>query len=166
MKTTDKMVLFYGQSECYSNWHKSAFWVKGIYFDNGEQYMMYCKAIFFGDTDAAWKILAEPDPAKVKGLGRAVQGYVDEKWAENRLRFVRRGLLEKARQHPGIKVQLLATGDRILVEASPSDVIWGIGLRETDPLALDPANWRGENLLGQAWMWVREQLRMEERLAA
>lgn len=166
MKTTDKFVLFYGQSECYSNWHKAGFWVKSIYFANGEQYMMYCKAMFFGDAEIAALILDEPDPGAVKVLGRKVKGYVDELWAENRLRFVRRGLLEKARQHPGIKVQLLATGDKILVEASPSDIIWGIGLRETDPRALDPAQWRGENLLGQAWMWVREQLRNEELQAA
>ncbi|MEX3983776.1 NADAR family protein [Paraburkholderia sp. EG287A] len=166
MKTTDNLVLFYGQSEFYSNWNKSSFIVKGLKFANGETYMMYCKAMFFGDEETAAKILSETDPARVKALGRAVKGYVDEKWAENRLRFVRRGLLEKARQHPGIKVQLLATGNKVLAEASPSDLIWGIGLRENDPLALDPKNWRGQNLLGQAWMWVREQLRKETPLAA
>lgn len=166
MKTTDKLVLFYGQSEFYSNWNKAGFIVKGLRFANGEQYMMYCKAMFFGDEETAAKILAEPDPAKVKALGRQVKGYVDEQWAANRLRFVRRGLLEKARQHPGIKAQLLATGNKILAEASPSDLIWGIGLRENDPLALDPKNWRGLNLLGEAWMWVREQLRMEDALTA
>jgi ribA/ribD-fused uncharacterized protein len=164
MKTTFKMVLFYGQSECYSNWNPTGFTVKGVLFANGEQYMMYCKAMFFKDADTAKLILAEPDPAKVKALGRKVKGYVEKDWADNRLRFVRRGLLEKARQHPEIARQLLATGYRILVEASPSDKIWGIGLSETDPLALDPTNWRGQNLLGQAWMWVRDQLRAEQQL--
>ncbi|KVP75212.1 hypothetical protein WJ96_05495 [Burkholderia ubonensis] len=166
MKVTDEFVLFYGQSEFYSNWNKTGFTVKDIRFANGEQYMMYCKAMFFGDAETAALILAEPDPSKVKGLGRAVKGYVDAQWAANRLRFVRRGLLEKARQHPEIRAQLLATGDRILVEASPSDTIWGIGLRETDPRALDPSQWRGQNLLGQAWMWVRDQLRAEMTQAA
>jgi ribA/ribD-fused uncharacterized protein len=166
MKTTDNLVLFYGQSEFYSNWNKRRFTVKNVTFDNGEQYMMYCKAVFFGDWDTAVLILAEPDPAKVKALGRKVKGYDDAQWAANRLRFVRRGLLEKARQNPAVRVQLLATGDKILAEASPWDLIWGIGLRETDPLALDPKNWRGQNLLGEAWMWVREQLRKEMPLAA
>lgn len=161
MKTTDTLVLFYGQSEFYSNWNMAGFTVKDVRFANGEQYMMYCKAKFFGDEATATQVLAEPDPGKVKALGRAVVGYDDAQWAANRLRIVRRGLLEKARQHQFIRRALLASGDRILVEASPYDTIWGIGLRENDPRALDPAQWRGDNLLGQAWMWVRDQLRAE-----
>ncbi len=166
MKITEKFLLFYGRSEVYSNWNKSGFTVKGIFFANGEQYMMYCKAMFFNDAATAAPILAEPDPEKVKILGRAVQGFNEAAWIENRLRLVRRGLLEKARQNPHIKAQLLATGDLILVEASPPDRIWGIGLGENDPRALDPAQWRGLNLLGEAWMWVRAQLRAELALAA
>lgn len=159
MKITDTFVLFYGQSEFYSNWNMTGFTVKGIRFANGEQYMMYCKAKFFGDADTATRILAEPDPRNVKALGRAVRGYDDAKWSATRLKFVSRGLLEKAMQNPRIQEELLGTGDRILVEASPYDTIWGIGLKETDPRALDMSQWRGENLLGQAWMWVREVLR-------
>lgn len=166
MKITETLVLFYGQSEFYSNWNKKGFTVKDIRFANGEQYLMYCKAMFFGDAETAAKILAEPDPKEVKKLGRAVKGYVDAQWAANRLRFMRRGLLEKARQNPEIKEQLLATGHRVLVEASPYDPIWGIGLSENDPRALEPAQWRGQNLLGQAWMWVRAELRAEMELAA
>jgi len=166
MKITDKFVLFYGRTEVYSNWHKAGFTVKGIAFANGEQYMMYCKAMFFKDEATAARILAEPDPQKVKALGKAVKPFVEAEWAANRLRFVRRGLLEKARQNPAIKEQLLATGDRILVEAAPPDKIWGIGLGENDPRALDPAKWLGLNLLGQAWMWVRDQLRAELALVA
>ncbi len=164
MKTTFSMVLFYGKSECYSNWNPTGFRVKGIWFANGEQYMMYCKAMFFKDAETAKLILAQPDPQKVKSLGRDVKGFVEKDWVENRLRFVRRGLLEKARQNPEIARQLLATGNRILVEASTSDRNWGIGLGESDPRALDQAQWRGLNLLGQAWMWVREQLRAEQQL--
>lgn len=161
MKITDAFVLFYGQSEIYSNWNKAGFTVKDIRFANGEQYMMYCKAKFFKDEATAALILAEPDPKKVKVLGYAVKPYIDAEWAANRLRFVRRGLLEKARQNPHIAEQLLATGARTLVEAAPPDRIWGIGLGENDPRALDPTQWRGQNLLGQAWMWVREQLQAD-----
>lgn len=166
MKITEKFLLFYGRSEVYSNWHKSGFTVKGLFFANGEQYMMYCKAMFFKDAATAALILKERDPQKVKALGRAVQGFIKSAWDANCLRLVRRGLLEKARQNPDIKAQLLATGERILVEASPPDKIWGIGLGENDPRALDPAQWLGLNLLGQAWMWVRDQLRAELALAA
>lgn len=166
MKITDKFLLFYGRSEIYSNWHKSGFTVKGIRFANGEQYMMYCKAKFFNDEATAALILAEPDPQKVKVLGQAVTPFDEDAWAANRLRLVRRGLLEKARQNPLIALQLMRTGDRIIVEAAPPDRIWGIGMGENDPRALDPDQWLGQNLLGQAWMWVRDQLRAEMRLAA
>jgi ribA/ribD-fused uncharacterized protein len=161
MKITDELVLFYGQSEFYSNWNKASFWFKGLHFDNGEQFMMFRKAMLFGDMDMAWKILAEPDPAEVKALGRSVSGFVEKVWVANRQRVVREGLLEKARQHPRGKAMLLATGNRILVEASGSDVIWGIGLRENDPHALDPTKWRGLNELGEGWMWVRGVLQAE-----
>ena len=161
MKTTNKFVLFYGQSEFYSNWNNSSFWFRGLHFDNGEQFMMFRKAMLFGDIDMAWKILAQPDPAKVKQLGREVKGFVEKVWVETRQRLVREGLLEKARQHPKDRAMLLATGNRTLAEASRSDIIWGIGLGEDDPRALDPKKWRGLNELGEGWMWVREQLRAE-----
>ncbi|MDO8416564.1 MAG: NADAR family protein [Agitococcus sp.] len=158
MKTTNELVLFYGRSEFYSNWHATGFRMYGLPFANGEQFMMYCKAMTFGDEVVMAKILKESDPAKVKALGRMVQPYDDEKWAAVRLNLVQRGLLEKARTHPAIAQALLATGTRLLVEASPWDKIWGIGLKETDPRALNPAQWQGLNLLGQAWMWVRQEL--------
>lgn len=163
MKITDKFVLFYGRSEIYSNWHNAGFTMKGIRFANGEQYMMYCKAMFFKDEATAARILAEPDPQKVKSLGKAVTPFDEDVWAANRLRLVRRGLLEKACQNPKIALQLMRTGNRTMVEAAPPDRIWGIGLGENDPRALDPEQWLGQNLLGQAWMWVRDQLRADIR---
>ena len=51
---------------------------------------------------------------------------------------------------------LLSTNDKVLVEASPTDCVWGIGLGKSNPDALDPTKWRGENLLGFALMTARE----------
>ena len=61
-----------------------------------------------------------------------------------------------ASQNPELKEFLLNTGDSILVEASPVDAIWGIGLAADDPAAAEPHNWQGQNLLGFALMRVRD----------
>jgi len=53
---------------------------------------------------------------------------------------------------------LIATGDRVLVEASPRDTIWGIGMGASNPDAKDPTKWRGRNLLGFALMEARASL--------
>jgi ribA/ribD-fused uncharacterized protein len=158
MKITKDLVLFYGRNEFYSNWHPTGFTMYGLNFANGEQFMMYCKALTFGDGTTMAKILKESNPAKVKALGRAVQPYDDAKWAEVRLGMVQLGLLAKARSHPNITRELLSTGTRVLAEASPFDKVWGIGFDENSVHALDPSQWKGTNLLGQAWMWVRQQL--------
>ena len=67
--------------------------------------------------------------------------------------------LLKFSQNQNFKDFLLSTGDKILVEASPYDRIWGIGMLETDNRAENPLLWNGENLLGFALMEVRDQLR-------
>jgi len=163
MKITEDLLLFYGSSEWPSNWNRRGFYVKEIFFPHGEAYMMYCKAMFFQDPVTAQKILNEPDPYKCKQLGLEVSPYVDEAWAANRIRFVRRGLLEKARHHEDVTNALIDSGERLIVEASRSDRIWGIGLNENDPRALDPKQWLGANGLGEGWMWARD--RRKEDLA-
>ena len=60
-----------------------------------------------------------------------------------------------------MREMLLATGKRIIVEAAPTDRIWGIGLAEDDRRALDRSEWRGQNLLGFALTRVRDEIAAE-----
>jgi ribA/ribD-fused uncharacterized protein len=94
-----------------------------------------------------------------KALGREVAGFDNEKWERHLFDIVLDGNLEKFRQHRGLRKFLLGTGDQVLVEASPVDRIWGIGLPREDKRATKPDYWRGLNLPGFALMEVREQLR-------
>lgn len=158
MKTTDTMVLFWATREIYSNWHPAVFEVGGVQFNCTEQFMMYRKAMLFGDTETAQAVLAEPVPRAQKALGRQVKNFDDALWVAHREQIMFDGCYAKFSQNPAMKAALLATGEHLLVEASPDDRIWGIGLHETDPLAHDPATWQGLNLLGKALMQVREAL--------
>jgi ribA/ribD-fused uncharacterized protein len=159
LRTTDKMVLFWGDEDIYSNFFPSAFTIDNVTYRFVEQFMMASKARCFGDYTSERKIMAESVPLAIKRLGRGVQGYVEEVWVAQREDIVFQACLAKFQQNPVLAQQLLETGDRILVEASPYDRIWGVGLGEKDPRALDPNKWRGQNLLGKVLMRVRAVLR-------
>lgn len=162
MKTTDTMVLFWRTAEIYSNWHPAEFEESGIRFANTEQYMMWCKAKRFGNHVLAASMLTVSGPKKLKDLGRQVTGYQEEVWERERMPMMVRACWLKFTQNPAMRDELLATGDRMLVEASPEDDIWGILLAEDDPRSLDPAQWLGRNLLGYALMEVRRLIRAGE----
>jgi ribA/ribD-fused uncharacterized protein len=119
--------------------------------------MMYHKAVLFGDTDVAGQILTTDNPAAVKKLGRLVHNFDEAQWKAHGSDIVLRGNLLKFTQNPDLKALLLATGDKILVEASPYDKIWGIGRTEANAMA-NKDSW-GLNLLGDALVEVRKQLR-------
>lgn len=160
MKITDALLLFWRTREIYSNWHPAAFTdEEGRRFANSEQFMMWAKALIMGDLAMAARMLTEPDPKALKDMGRQVQNYQDALWAKHRLAVMVHGCYLKFSQNQAMKAELLATGDRILVEASPDDCIWGIGLEESDPRCLDRQQWLGLNLLGEALMVVRALLR-------
>jgi ribA/ribD-fused uncharacterized protein len=159
MKTTDTMVLFWQDKDIYSNFYPSPFTVDGKFFQCSEQYFMYCKAVYFNDHTTAAEIMAEPVPLKCKKLGRRVKNYDESAWDKVRELYMFDACFNKFRQNQVIKEQLLATGSRLLVEASPFDKIWGIGLAEDNDDALDTAKWRGSNLLGKVLMDVREKLK-------
>ena len=120
--------------------------------------MMAEKARLFGDEAALARILASADPREVKRLGRGVTSYDPDRWAARRFDAVTEGNVAKFGQNPALLKFLLGTGDRVLVEASPDDAVWGIGVAESDPRASSPHRWPGENLLGFALMEVRKRL--------
>jgi ribA/ribD-fused uncharacterized protein len=146
----------------FSQWHPSQFVVGGIAFSHAEQFMMYGKAMLFGDRETAGRILKAQTPKEQKALGRKVNGFDEAVWGLFREGVVFTGSYAKYTQNPALRKALLATRGTTLVEASPYDRVWGIGLGEDDPRARDRARWRGLNLLGEALTRVREALLWEQ----
>jgi ribA/ribD-fused uncharacterized protein len=132
--------------------------VDGVDYPSAEHYMMAAKARLSSDAVAAAQILAAPHPGAAKALGRQVRGFDEQRWAEHRFEVVVAGNIAKFGQHPQLRGFLASTGSRVLVEASPRDRVWGIGLAAGDERAASPARWPGLNLLGFALMEVRQQL--------
>ena len=147
-----------------SQWWPSAFVVEGQTYRTAEHWMMAGKARLFGDQEIVPRILAARTPAEAKKLGRLVRGFDDQAWEAARFELVVAGNTAKFGQDEALRGYLLGTGRRVLVEASPLDRIWGIGLAADDERAADPARWRGLNLLGFALMAARERaVRIAER---
>ena len=142
----------------FSQWHPSAFVVDGVAFACAEQFMMHGKARLFDDAEVAAEILATPDPRAHKALGRKVRGFDDRRWKAAREDIVYAGSRAKFTQNPALRAALLATVGTRLVEASPMDRIWGIGLASSSPAATDPTRWRGLNLLGAILTRLRDEL--------
>lgn len=159
-------LLFYGHTPkgsglgpwVFSQWHEAPFTVDGDRYPTAEHFMMAEKARLFGDEAMRVAILAAPGPGGAKKLGRKVKGFEEAAWVRERSGIVTRGNVAKFGQHEALKRYLLDTGDRVLVEASPSDTIWGIGLSADQDGARDPSRWRGANLLGFALMAARAEL--------
>ena len=153
----EKFTLFY--NGVFSNWHPSVFVDEtGTRFLTSEQYMMYKKALLFNDTETAEKILQATHPSTQKQLGREVKGFVREKWDAVSRDVVYKGCYFKFEQNPHLKKELLETVGTTLVETSPTDKIWGIGLAGNDPDALDRNKWNGTNWLGQVLTKLRDDM--------
>ncbi|KAG8914445.1 hypothetical protein FRC00_013574 [Tulasnella sp. 408] len=117
---------------------------------------MYHKAILFNDLEVADQIMEATRPIEVKDLGRQVSNFDEDTWVMRRYDIVLEGNKAKFTAIPEIREELLATGDRILVEASPFDKIYGIGF--TWKTAMDNKREWGLNVLGNVLMEVRTWL--------
>ena len=143
---------------CFSQWYPAAFQVDGIEYKTAEHFMMAQKARLFADEEIFQNIIQANHPNEAKALGRKVKNYQEDVWLKHRFDIVVQGNLAKFSQNAELKKYLLDTGNRVLVEASPVDKIWGIGLAADDKNAEKPLQWKGLNLLGFALMEVRKQL--------
>lgn len=143
-----------------SNWASTPFvdLSSGIFYRCVEQYMMHRKALLFGDVKVAEKILQTKLPRDQKALGRQVAGFDKGVWDKEARQIVYEGCYYKFTQNKDALDWLVKTSGHYLVEASPQDVIWGIGLSSLDEKAKDPLNWRGKNWLGQVLTSLREDL--------
>jgi ribA/ribD-fused uncharacterized protein len=144
---------------CLSQWWPAPFEVDGRTYATAEHWMMWHKATLFGDAETAARVLTAGHPQRAKAFGRQVRGFHEETWAAHRFDIVVAGSVAKFGRHPELAAYLLGTGERVLVEASPVDRVWGVGLAADDPTIADPARWRGGNLLGFALMAARDALR-------
>ncbi len=161
-----KYIFFWGHTpprtgvdgSCCSQWFEAGFEIDGQHYPTAEHWMMSGKARLFGDESALRGILASTHPNEAKQIGRQVRGFDDAIWADKRYPLVVQGNIAKFQQNPELLEWLLATGERVLVEASPYDKIWGIGMARDDRNVEDPKRWKGANLLGFAIMEAREQL--------
>jgi hypothetical protein len=144
---------------CLSQWWPSPFVVDGQSYPTAEHWMMAGKARLFDDPAGLAAVLAARSPGAAKAAGRKVSGFDEQRWRAARFPLVVAGNLAKFTHHPDLRQFLLNTGDRVLVEASPYDRIWGIGMCPTNPAVGRPSAWRGRNLLGFALMEVRDRLR-------
>ena len=155
-RITDKYVFFW--NGIFSNWQPAIFEYKDHRFENSEQAFMWEKALAFDDKDIANKILLNSDPRKTKGLGRKVKNFDADKWEKVSLDIMIEVNMEKFSQNLRMEKHLLSTNDKIIVEASPYDKIWGIGLHQDDDRVLDESQWDGLNKLGIALMEVRTKM--------
>ncbi|WP_103068219.1 NADAR family protein [Aquimarina sediminis] len=143
---------------CFSQWWQSNFVVDNITYKTAEHWMMAEKARLFDDTLILEEIIKSSHPMEAKTLGRKVKDFDPKIWDQHKYEIVKRGNLQKFSQQPELAEYLLSTKKRVLVEASPRDRIWGIGMGQSNEKAQNPNLWRGHNLLGFALMEVRDEL--------
>jgi len=167
-KNRVKFLFFWGHQKsrsgvltaaCFSQWWAAPFSIDGVQYPTTEHWMMAQKALLFDNSALYHQIIAAKSPAEAKALGRQVTNFEEASWRAQRSAIVVRGNLEMFRQHDDLRTFLLNTKDRVLVEASPVDAIWGIGLAADSERAENPKQWNGLNLLGFALMEVRDILR-------
>jgi len=160
MRITDEYVFFFSHKDVFSNWYIAPFTETEPGYNETfccvEQYMMWRKALLFKDHVIAAAILDhsmkrddEKGQAYYKRMGRAVSGFNNDMWEEYRERIVMRGLCLKYTQNPDLYSDLRLYQFKTFVEASPYDKVYGIAMGMYEPGVLNPANWKGQNLLGQ-----------------
>lgn len=154
---TEQFTLFYGGYA--SQWAATEFTVDGVKYNTAEQYMMAMKAILFNDSDALEIIMGTNNPKVQKATGRLVKGFRKDIWEANAKMIVYRANFAKFTQNPEALQWLMTTDGTTLVEASPWDVIWGVGMGAEDPRCHDRSQWKGTNWLGEIVTHVREDIK-------
>lgn len=142
----------------FSQWHESPMVIDSKEYNCCEQYMMYRKASLFGDTISAKKIMLTDYPWEQKRLGRLVRPFDDSIWMEIAEDVVYKGNYAKFTQNKDLLQYLLDTEGTTIVEASPFDHRWGIGLSEEKAKVTDPDKWPGQNLLGKVLTKLRDNI--------
>lgn len=156
--TPEKLYLFYKNNCFLSNFYPSTFIVENVTFLSVEQYFQYEKAKLFKDVQCMEKIMQKVNPKDHKSLGNRCKNFQEEKWNAASTEMMKKGLMAKFQQNAHLREKLLATKGLYLAEASATDCKWGIGYSLNDFNARNPSKWRGQNLLGELLMEVRDDL--------
>ena len=159
----NKQFIFFWSGP-FSNWYKTNFTIDGITYNCAEQYIMHQKALLFADNDIAKQIMASNNPKEQKALGRKIKNFDMYYWNENCVQFVFRGNHAKFLQNKRLYDMLMNTSPNTLVEASPFDTIWGIGIDEKTAIKVPQSEWKGTNWLGYTLTYLREFFEEEERI--
>lgn len=155
----EQKYTFFWQDKYFNQWSSCMFMdVEGIVYNCPEQYMMAQKALLFNDRETYAKIMSSNSPRDQKAMGRLVANFNQKIWDTYSTMIVYDGNLLKFSQNTKFREKLIETKGTILVEASPYDRIWGIGLKEDDPRALNMKTWQGENRLGFVLTKVRDTI--------
>ncbi|NEW06402.1 NADAR family protein [Paenibacillus sp. SYP-B3998] len=157
----ERYTFFYRTPSPFSQWHPTRFIIEGLTFNSAEQYMMYKKAVLFHDLEMSQRILNAKTPREQKEFGRLVKDFEKEKWDRHCKQFVYDANYAKFTQNQGLLEILLETRGTTLVEASPTDRIWGVGLLEDDPKIKNRKSWLGKNWLGEILTQLREDILRE-----
>jgi len=155
---TNEYEFFWSNDSPYLQWHKTNFRLNNVEYSSAEQFMMAKKAELFGDIEIKNQILSTNNVRKQKQLGRQVSNFDESKWNENKIKIVYIANNLKFSQNEELRTKLLETKDKYIVEASPVDAIWGIGIAPDDPRRFNRAKWRGQNLLGKILTQLREDI--------
>lgn len=166
MDNASKYEFFWQTNSPFSNWYPATYVLDTITFNCSEQGVMYDKAVLFGDHAIAKKILQcnGYQQGLMKNLGRQVSGFNEELWKKHRIPIYKKHCYAKFSQNPHLKIALLNTSGKILVEASPTDKIWGIGLSKSAALITPPNKWKGTNLLGKLLTEIRNEFINENNI--
>ncbi|PZT55316.1 NADAR family protein [Paenibacillus silvae] len=154
----EKFTFFWHTASPFSQWDPADFIVNGLQYTSAEQYMMHQKALLFGDLKIAEQIMSTNSASVQKKLGRQVKGFDQTVWEAECQRIVYEGNQAKFTQNEELLAALLATRGTTLVEASPDDRIWGVGLAEDNPRIRNRSTWRGTNWLGEILTRLREEI--------
>ena len=159
-RETPTQISFFRKYCKLSNHHHSHFTHNDQKYLCNEQWFLSEKCKYFEHPEAADQILKESDPGKMVQIAKVCTGD-NHNWKESEFSIMEEGLMNKFEQNPECKEFLLKTGTKKLIEGSPYDTHWGVGLWYSDPRIDDERNWRGFNCnnLGQALMNCRDKLK-------
>lgn len=162
-----EVVLFHGSDESkgeyrnFSNGSQHPIDMDGEKFPTVEHYFQAMKAKEFKDDEIYNKILKSKTPKAAKAAGKHVKNFVTEVWDAKRDEIMERAIRAKFVQHPELRKELQATGEKIIGEADPRDTYWGIGTSMDLEKAKFPSKWRGQNKLGKILMALRNTFNSE-----